>query len=158
LIELRLVGVRVELESSQPIVLLKERDGERYLPILIGSYEAMAIAFAMQGVVTPRPLTHDLIKLLLDEMGYQLDYVYINEFSDSTYFSMIHLSGGGSSYDVSSRPSDAIAIAARTGSPIYAAEEVLDELSVSIRDDEEENEVEKFREFLEQVTPEDFRA
>ncbi len=139
-------------------MLLKERDGERYLPILIGSYEAMAIAFAMQGVVTPRPLTHDLIKLLLDEMGYQLDYVYINEFRESTYFSMVHLSGAGNAYDVSSRPSDAIAIAARTGSPIYAAEEVLDELSVSIRDDEEENEVEKFREFLEQVTPEDFRA
>jgi bifunctional DNase/RNase len=139
MIEMNLVGVRVELPTNQPIVLLKEKEGERFLPIWIGAMEATAIAFALQGIQTARPMTHDLMKNLLEELGVQVDRIVIT----------------GSSYEVSSRPSDAIALAVRVNVPVFANEDVLTEASIVIRDDEEQ-EVEKFREFLEQVEPEDF--
>jgi bifunctional DNase/RNase len=157
-IELTLVGVRVELPTNQPIVLLKERDGERYLPIWIGAVEATAIAFALQGVVTQRPMTHDLLKSILEETGIQVNMISIVELREGTFYSSISLSRNGSVYEVSSRPSDAIALAVRTGVPIYAAEEVIEEASITIRDDDEETEVEKFRAFLEGVNPEDFQG
>ena len=125
--ELDVVGVRVEMPSNQPIVLLKESAGERYLPIWIGAGEATAIAFAQQGVVPPRPMTHDLIRDLLAATG----------------------------VEVSARPSDAIAVALRTGTPIFGADDVLEEAGIAIPD-EQEDEVEKFREFLDQISPEDF--
>jgi uncharacterized protein len=158
MIELNLVGVRVELPTNQPIVLLKERDGERYLPIWIGAVEATAIAFALQGVVTARPMTHDLLKSVLEEVGVNVDMISINELREGTFYSSIRLSLNGSNFEVSSRPSDAIALAVRTGVPIFASEEVIEEASITIRDDEEETEVEEFKKFLEQVSPEDFRA
>jgi uncharacterized protein len=157
MIELNLVGVRVELPTQAPIVLLKEREGERYLPIWIGAVEATAIALALQGNVTPRPMTHDLLKNLLDEVQVQVDRIVITELREGTYYATIHMSRNGSSYEVSSRPSDAIALAVRVGVPIFANEDVLSEASILIKDGEdEEQEVEKFREFLDQVTPEDF--
>lgn len=158
MIELNLVGVRVELPTNQPIVLLKERDGERYLPIWIGAVEATAIAFALQGVVTQRPMTHDLMKSILEEVGVAVDMISITELRDGTFYSTIQLNANGSTHEISSRPSDAIALAVRTGVPIYAAEDVVEEASITIRDDEEESEVEKFRAFLEDVNPEDFQG
>lgn len=158
MIELNLVGVRVELPTNQPIVLLKERDGERYLPIWIGAVEATAIAFALQGVVTQRPMTHDLMKSILEEVGISVDMISIVELRDGTFYSTIRLNANGSTHEISSRPSDAIALAVRTGVPIYAAEDVIEEASITIRDDEEESEVEKFRAFLEDVNPEDFQG
>lgn len=158
MIELNLVGVRVELPTNQPIVLLKERDGERYLPIWIGAVEATAIAFALQGVVTQRPMTHDLMKSILEEVGVTVDMISIVELRDGTFYATIRLSANGNSHEISSRPSDAIALAVRTGVPIYAAEDVVEEASITIRDDEEESEVEKFRAFLEDVNPEDFQG
>jgi len=155
MIELNLVGVRVELPSNQPIVLLKEREGERYLPIWIGAMEATAIAFALQGIVTARPMTHDLMKNLLEEVGISIDRIVITELRDGTFYAVIQMQQNGSSFEVSSRPSDAIALAVRVNVPVFANEEVLTEASIVIRDDEEQ-EVEKFREFLEQVNPEDF--
>jgi bifunctional DNase/RNase len=155
MIELNLVGVRVELPSNQPIVLLKEREGERYLPIWIGAMEATAIAFALQGIVTARPMTHDLIKNVLEEVGVHVERIVITELKEGTFYAMIQMSQNGSSYEVSSRPSDAIALAVRVNVPIFANEDVLSEASIVIRDDEEQ-EVEKFREFLDQVSPEDF--
>jgi len=155
MIELNLVGVRVELPTNQPIVLLREREGERYLPIWIGAMEATAIAFALQGIVTARPMTHDLMKNLLEEIGVGVDRIVITELRDGTFYADIHLQQNGSSYEVSSRPSDAIALAVRLNVPVFAQEEVLTEASIVIRDDEEQ-EVEKFREFLENVNPEDF--
>ena len=157
MIELNLVGVRVELPSNQPIVLLKEREGERYLPIWIGAMEATAIAFALQGIVTARPMTHDLMKNVLEEVGIHVERIVITELKEGTFYAMIQMSLNGSSYEVSSRPSDAIALAVRVNVPIFAHEDVLTEASIVIRDDEEQ-EVEKFREFLEQVTPEDFQT
>jgi bifunctional DNase/RNase len=155
MIELNLVGVRVEVPSQQPIVLLRETSGERYLPIWIGAVEATAIAFAQQGVVTPRPMTHDLLKDILEEIGVHVERIVITELREGTYYATIQMSRNGSRYEVSSRPSDAIALAVRVNVPIFANEDVLTEASIVIKDDEEQ-EVEKFREFLDQVTPEDF--
>jgi bifunctional DNase/RNase len=147
--------VRVELPSNQPIVLLREREGKRYLPIWIGVNEAQAIAIALQGIPTPRPMTHDLMKNLLDEVGVAVERISITELRDGIFYAIVHMSRNGSSFEVSSRPSDAIALAVRSSVPIYAAEEVLAEASIDVPD-EEEQEVEKFREFLDQVSPEDF--
>ena len=155
MIEMNLAGVRVELPSNQPIVLLKEQVGERFLPIWIGAAEAAAIAFALQGVVTPRPMTHDLMKNVFEEMGATVDKVVITDLREGTFYATIHMQQNGASFEISSRPSDAIALAVRSECPIFADEEVLTEASILIPDDEEQ-EVEKFREFLDQVEPEDF--
>ena len=157
MIELQLVGVRVELPTNQPIVLLREREGERFLPIWIGAVEATAIAFALQGIVTQRPMTHDLLKNILDATKVHVDRVLITELKEGTFYATIELSQDGVKYEISSRPSDAIALAVRVSVPIFAAESVLEEASIIIRDDEEQ-EVEKFREFLEQISPEDFAS
>ncbi|HEX2235577.1 MAG TPA: bifunctional nuclease family protein [Actinomycetota bacterium] len=155
MIELSLVGVRVELPTNQPIVLLKETNGDRYLPIWIGAVEATAIAFALQGVETPRPMTHDLLRDIMKETEIQVERVLINDLVDSTFFAVIRMAMDGRTAEVSSRPSDAIALAVRIDAPIFAAEEVLEQAGIELRD-EEETEVQKFREFLDQVTPEDF--
>jgi bifunctional DNase/RNase len=154
-IELQLVGVRVELPTNQPIVLLKEREGERYLPIWIGAVEATAIAYGMQAIQTPRPLTHDLMRDLLVGLGVQVERVLITELRDGTFFAEVQISSAGQKVSVSSRPSDAIALAVRLDVPVFAHEDVLAEAAIVVNDDEEQ-EVQKFREFLEQVTPEDF--
>ena len=150
--QMEVVGVRVEMPTNQPIVLLKEMQGERYLPIWIGAVEATAIAFAQQGMVPPRPLTHDLLRDVLEALGVQLRTVKITALRDGIYFADLVFSNGN---EVSARPSDSIALALRTGAEIYATEEILDEAGVPIPD-EQEDEVEKFREFLDQITPEDF--
>jgi len=157
---MHLVGVRVELPTNNPIVLLREADGDhRVLPIFIGAVEATAIAFALQGVVTQRPMTHDLMRDLLSGLGVAVDRVVITELREGTFYADIEMSSNGSQYKVSSRPSDAIALAARLpGTPIYADEAVLDEAAVVVSEDEEEDEVERFREFLEGVNPEDFAS
>ena len=157
MIELSLVGVRVELPSNQPIVLLKEATGDRYLPIWIGAVEATAIAFALQGIETPRPMTHDLMRDILSEIPIQVERIVISDLVDQTFYASIRMSADGKSLEVSSRPSDAIALAVRLSTPIYAAEEVLEQAGIELRD-EEETEVQKFREFLDQVTPEDFAS
>ena len=158
MIEMDLAGVRVELPSNQPIVLLKEREGERYLPIWIGAAEAAAIALSLQGVVTPRPMTHDLMKNILEEMAVQVSEIVITELRDGTFFAVINMQRNGSAFEISSRPSDAIALAVRLNTPIFASEEVLSEASILIPNGDEEEEVEKFREFLDQVNPEDFES
>jgi bifunctional DNase/RNase len=155
MLELSLVGVRVELPSNQPIVLLKEVDGDRYLPIWIGAVEATAIAFALQGIETPRPMTHDLLRDILRETGVEVERVVISELIDQTFFATIRMVSGGSTVEVSSRPSDAIALAVRLGAPLFGAEDVLEQAGIELKDDEED-EVEKFREFLDQVSPDDF--
>ena len=152
--EVDVIGVRVEMPSNQPIVLLREVTGERYLPIWIGAVEATAIAFAQQGVVPPRPLTHDLMKDLLAATGNDLSEVRITEMKDGIFYALLVFASG---VGVSARPSDSIALALRTGSRIVCAEAVLDEAGLEVPD-EQEDEVEKFREFLDHVTPEDFES
>ena len=161
MIELNLVGVRLELPTNSPIVRLREREGRRYLPIWIGQNEAHAIALAQQGIPTPRPLTHDLMKNLLDETGVHLDRIVITELREGIFYAVIQMSRNGSRFEVSSRPSDAIALAVRASIPIFADDEVLVEAAIDVpegdeEEQEEEQELEKFREFLEQVQPEDF--
>jgi uncharacterized protein len=152
LAELTVVGVRVELPSQQPIVLLKEAAGDRYLPIWIGAVEATAIAFAQQGIVTARPMTHDLLRDLLDAFGRPLREVTITDLRDGVFYAELVFDDG---VTVSARPSDAIALAMRTGSVIRGQEGVLAEAGIAIPD-EQEDEVERFREFLDTITPEDF--
>ncbi len=142
------------MPSNQPIVLLRESSGDRYLPIWVGAVEATAIAFAQQGVVPPRPLTHDLLKDVLSATGNDLDEVRITEVRDGVFYATLVLSGGT---EVSARPSDSIALALRTGSRIVCSEDVLEEAGLEVPDEQEE-EVEKFREFLDQINPEDFDA
>jgi bifunctional DNase/RNase len=159
-IAMSLVGVRVEVPTNQPIVLLRENDGQRYLPIYIGSPEATAIVYALQGMDTPRPMTHDLFTTVLEESGVRLSQVIITEMRDSTFFAEIELTREDGTTRISSRPSDAIALAVRSDVPvpIYADEGVLDEAGVLFEqeDDEDERLVEQFTEFIDQVRPEDF--
>jgi bifunctional DNase/RNase len=150
--EVEVVGVRVEMPSNQPIVLLREADGERYLPIWIGAVEATAIAFAQQGVVPPRPLTHDLLKNVLESTGNALTEVRITEMTDGVFYAVMVLDTG---VEIDARPSDSIALAMRTGARIVCAEALLYDVGIAVPDEREE-EVEKFREFLDHVSPEDF--
>ena len=150
--QMEVVGVRVEMPTNQPIVLLKEMQGERYLPIWIGPMEATAIAYAQQGLVPVRPLTHDLLRDILEALDVQLRTVNITALRNGTFYADLIFSNGK---EVSARPSDSIALALRTGASIFASEEILDEAGVAIPD-EQEDEVEKFREFLDTISPEDF--
>ena len=146
------MGVRVEMPSNQPIVLLKESDGLRYLPIWLGAVEATAIAFAQQEVVPPRPLTHDLFKDVLGQLGAKLKTVHITELKDGIFSAELNFIDGPT---ISARPSDAIALALRMGAPILASEALLEEAGIEIPD-QAEDEVERFKEFLDQINPEDF--
>lgn len=150
--EVEVIGVRLETPSNQPIVLLREQEGDRYLPIWIGAVEATAIAFAQQGVVPPRPLTHDLMRDMVDALGVELTEVQITEVDEGVFYANLVFASGA---EVSARPSDSIALALRTGTRIYCAEAVLDEAALEAPA-EQDDEVEKFREFLDHVTPEDF--
>jgi bifunctional DNase/RNase len=157
-IPLELVGVRIELPTNTPIVLLREVGGSRFLPIWIGAAEATAIAFALEGVEPQRPMTHDLLKTATEALGAAVDRVLVTEFRDGIYYADLVLVRDGHEIVVSSRPSDAIALAARTGAPISVRPAVLDEAGVEIRDEDEEDEVARFRSFLDDVDPEDFGA
>lgn len=150
--ELDVVGVRVEMPSNNPIVLLRERGGDRYLPIWVGAPEASAIAFAQQGVVPPRPLTHDLLKDVIDGLGRTLQEVRIVAIKENVFHAELAFDGG---VTIGCRSSDAIALALRVGCRIVGADEVLETGGVAVPD-EDEDEVERFREFLDQISPEDF--
>ncbi len=158
LIPMEVIGVRVEMPSNQPIVLLKEIDGSRFLPIWVGAVEATAIAFAQQGVEPPRPLTHDLMNNLVDLLDATLTAVHLTEIKDGIFYAtMLLRDSKGGQLTISARPSDAIALAVRSHSNILATQELLDEIGVEIpQGDGENQEVEKFREFLDQINPEDF--
>lgn len=162
MVEMELVGVRLEMPSSSPIAVLREKSGDnRVLPIFIGAPEATAIAFAVEEVVTPRPMSHDLFRNVLDELGVSLESITITERRNGVFFAELELHASDGVHTISARPSDAIALAARTGSPIYATEDLLIEAGyVEDPDDEDEAEetevVEQFKEFIDSVNPEDF--
>lgn len=157
-IPMEVVGVRVEMPSNQPIVLLKEVDGSRFLPIWVGAAEATAIAFAQQGVEPPRPLTHDLMRDLVELLDATVTAIHVTELRDGIFYAALLIrSSQGESLTLSARPSDAIALAIRTHSNILATSELLDQVGIEIpQGDGENQEVEKFREFLDQINPEDF--
>lgn len=165
MVEVRLRAVRVDLQSNTPVLLLQEAEGEgRTLPIFIGTAEATAIAYALQGVAMPRPMTHDLLKDLLEALAAEVERVVITELRASTYYAELHLRHGNDRSIVSSRPSDAVAVAVRTGSPLFVSDELIDAegilLAIDTSDEEDdaspEELVGQFREFLDSIKPEDF--
>lgn len=166
---MEVLGVRVELPTNAPIVLLRERSGdERLLPIFIGGAEASSISRALDGATPPRPMTHDLMRSMLEEVDVTVERVVITELADRTFFADLYLRRTDDTWTISSRPSDAIALAVRTGAPVYAADEVLLEAGYIAEDDDLEDEaedgdgedheevVEEFRQFIDEISPEDF--
>jgi bifunctional DNase/RNase len=168
MIPMEVVGVRVEMPSNQPIILLREIDGTRFLPIWVGAVEATAIAFAQQGLEPPRPLTHDLMASLFEKFEASLVAVHVNELRDGVFYSTLQMRDSlANLVQLSARPSDAIALALRTQSNILASSDLLDIAGIEIPEgavvDEGESgdqtvELEAFREFLEGINPEDFKG
>jgi bifunctional DNase/RNase len=166
MVAMQVVGVRIEMPSNQPIVLLKEIDGVRFLPIWVGAVEATAIAFAQQGVVPPRPLTHDLMQDIVDSLDATLTAVQVTAMEEGVFMaSLLMRDPNGNAVSVSARPSDAIALALRTHSNILADSDLLDSVGIEIPEDVAQDamnasgdtsEMERFREFLDQINPEDF--
>jgi bifunctional DNase/RNase len=160
---MELLGVRLEIPANAPVVLLREQTGERVLPIYIGPEEAKAIALALEGVVPPRPLTHDLLRDTLAALGADVTRVSVTELRDRTFYAELELRLNGQTVRVSSRPSDAIALAVRVDAPIFASEQVLDEAASPPEEpegdpEEQEQIVDEFREFIDQVNPDDFAS
>ena len=155
-IEMKIKGLVVDPISKMPIVVLEDIHNERMLPIWIGVFEANAIALKIENIATPRPMTHDLLKNLLDELDIKVEKIVVNDVKDNTFYAMIYCRHMNRVITIDSRPSDAIALATRAGSPVFASKELLDEAGVEIHDDTEEEEIERFREFLDDVTAEDF--
>ena len=166
MVRVLLRAVRVDLQSSTPVLLLQESEGEgRTLPIFIGSPEATAIAYALQGVVMPRPLTHDLMRDMLGALGVEVERVIITELRAQTYYAELHLVRGEERIVVSSRPSDAVAIAVRTESPLFVSDDLMDAEGILLALDSEDDDddtpdelVGQFRQFLDSVRPEDFEG
>lgn len=163
MIRMELVGVRVEVPANTPLVMLREHTGRhRLLPILIGSAEASSIHAAMEGIVPPRPLTHDLVVSMLETLNVHLARVVITEIRDHTYYAELHLNRGDDTLVVSSRPSDALALAVRTGTEIFASSALLDQVAIEapeeIAEREQDELLGEFREFLDDISPEDFGA
>lgn len=156
LLPMFLEGVRIEMTTQKPIILLREEEGSRYLPIWIGPYEATAIALEMAGIRTPRPMTHDLIKTIFVTFEASIDKIVVDDLKDNTFYATIFVTRGKDTYEIESRPSDAIAIAVRQKCPIYVARDVLNSAGITITSIDEE--VEKFKDFLDNVKPEDFNA
>ena len=167
MVEVRLSAVRVDLQSNTPVLLLTETEGVgRTLPIFIGAPEATAIAFAIQGVAPPRPMTHDLMRDVVETLGASLERVVITELRSATYYAELHLKRTDGVLTVSSRPSDAVALAVRTASPLFVADELMDSEGILLPADEDddgesatpEELVGEFRQFLDTVRPEDFSS
>ncbi|RLE21679.1 MAG: bifunctional nuclease family protein [Actinobacteria bacterium] len=160
MVPLELVGVRVEIPANTPMLLLREQDDQhRLLPIYIGSPEASAIHYALEGVEPPRPLTHDLLLEALTKLGAEITKVVVTEIRDRTYFSEIHMSSSGTETVLSARPSDAIALAVRAGAPIFATDELIEEVGQQPPPEPEDDAAEiidEFKDFIENVSPEDF--
>lgn len=150
--ELEVVGVRVEMPNNQPLVLLRETEGTRYLPIWIGAVEASAIAYAQEGAQTPRPLTHELMQQVVLALGDELEEVRIIDVNDGVFYAALIFASGA---EVEARPSDSIALALRAGARIVCTEDVLDAAGIQSTREEDE-EIERFREFLDEVGPQDF--
>jgi bifunctional DNase/RNase len=156
--EMVIYGVSFDMVGKQPIVLLKTVDSNKFLPIWIGHPEAAAILMKLQGATTPRPMTHDLLCDMLSELEVKCTQVSVTELRDNTFFASITLQVAGRDVEIDSRPSDALAIAVRSGAPIFAAEEVIAESAIEFEHEVEDTEevVDRFKDFLDQVSPEDF--
>lgn len=155
MLQMKVHGVNLDVVTNQPVIILKDDGDERFLPIWIGQFEATSILMEMQGVKPPRPLTHDLLRTVIDNLEGTVTQIVINDLKDGTFFAKIHMSKEAGETVIDARPSDAIALAVRTKVPIFAEEKVVDDASI-LSDSGEEEEVARFREFLQDVQPEDF--
>jgi bifunctional DNase/RNase len=149
MIEVTIDSIRVSLMSQNRIVVLKEEDGERFLPIWIGPFEADAITLQLQGMEVHRPLTHDLLKSVIETLGAEVLHILINGLEKNTYFARIVLESDGDRVEIDSRPSDAIALAVRVSAPIYVAEEVMDQAGLQPEEEMNIGEPETRREVTE---------
>ena len=161
------VGVRLELPSNQPVLILRDQQATRYLPLWIGTAEATAISLALEGVDPPRPLTHDLLSNVINQLGGQVTSVTVSELIEGTFYATINFLNHDS---ISARPSDAVALAIRNQVPVFVAQEVMDfaGMDLAIDDDYEpeeigfsaedmsQEELDKFRAFLDDIQPDDF--
>ena len=156
--EMVIYGVSFDMVGKQPIVLLKAVDKNKFLPIWIGHPEAASILMKLQGAATPRPMTHDLLYGMLEQLGATCTRISITELRDNTFYATITLSANGQEIEIDSRPSDALALAVRTSASIFVADEVIDESAIEFEHEVEDTEevVDKFRDFLDHVSPEDF--
>ncbi len=155
LIEMTLEGVRIEFPSQRPILLLKEKEGDRYLPIWVGTFEASAIALELSNIKTPRPMTHDLITNILAGLNTKIESIEVCDIKDNTFYAFLNLRVPRNKIiKIDSRPSDAIAIAVREKCNIFTTLNVLDLAGIKIQSIDEE--IDKFKDFLEHVEPEDF--
>ena len=156
--QMQIYGVSFDMVGKQPIVLLKTVDGNKFLPIWIGHPEAAAILMKLQGASTPRPMTHDLLSDVLEQLDAKCERVSVTELRDNTFYASITVSVNGSEMEIDSRPSDALALAVRVSAPIFAAEEVIEESAIEFEHEVEDTEevVDKFKEFLDEVNPDDF--
>jgi uncharacterized protein len=157
-LQVRIHSLNVDATTSQPVVILRDPESGKLLPIWIGHNEATAILLKLQRVEPPRPMTHDLLFKTIGELGYSVERVEITRLEESTFYAALVLTGGGRTISVDSRPSDGIAVAVRANAPIMVAEQVMEEAGL-VPDEEydEEAEVERFRDFLENINPQDFR-
>jgi uncharacterized protein len=153
-------GVSFDMVGKQPIVLLKTATGNRFLPIWIGHSEAAAILMKLQGAETPRPMTHDLLTEMVGELNGEIARITVTELKDNTFYALITVRAQQAEIEIDSRPSDALALAVRSNAPIFAADKVVDENGIEFDHDVEDTEevVEKFKEFLDEVSPEDFAS
>ncbi len=154
-------GVSFDMVGKQPIVLLKTAEGNKFLPIWIGHPEAAAILMKLQGATTPRPMTHDLVTEMLGQLEAKVTKIAVTELRDNTFYALITVVVDGSEVEIDSRPSDAIAIAVRADAPIFAADAVIEESAIEFENEADVNEeqvVEEFKRFLDEVKPEDFSA
>ncbi len=151
-------GISFDMVGKQPVVLLKSATGDRFLPIWIGHAEASAILARLQDAEMPRPMTHDLLANMLGELGAKVVRVAVTELKDGTFYALITLQREGGELEIDSRPSDAIALAVRAEVPIFVADDVIAENGVEFAGEPEHDEdtVAKFKEFLDQVSPDDF--
>ena len=156
--EMVIYGVSFDLVGKQPIVLLKTADGNKFLPIWIGHPEAAAILMKLRGATAPRPMTHDLVTDMLAQLDAQVVRITVTELRDSTFYAQITVAQDGSEIEIDSRPSDAIALAIRAEAPIFVADRVIEESAIEFEGEEvnEEEIVSEFKQFLENVSPDEF--
>jgi bifunctional DNase/RNase len=147
----------IDLLTHDPVVILKDLDGSHYLPILIGPFEATAIALALEGAPVPRPLSHDLMRDILETLGGRLEQVIIHDIRESTFFAKLLVRVGDRMEEIDARPSDGIALALRTQTPIYVSDKIVLEEASADKKNVDEGDMDKFRQFLDSLKPSDFK-
>jgi uncharacterized protein len=156
LVEMEIHSVNLDVVSSQPVVVLHEKASRRFLPIWIGQFEATAIMMELEGIAPSRPLTHDLLKTMVDRLEGAVQRIVVSDIEDGTFYATIHVTKNGGALEIDARPSDAIALAVRMGVPIFAEESVLEKAAITQEGEADEAEIERFKEFIDAIEPEDF--